>query len=63
MPKPGQLPSEVARLRADPGALAAMQAAAAALARPGAAADIADLLAGLVGEASQDGPLARIQRA
>jgi UDP-N-acetylglucosamine:LPS N-acetylglucosamine transferase len=38
---------EVARLRNDPAALAAMRAASAQLARPGAAVAIADLIARL----------------
>ncbi len=46
-PRLRDLVAEVARLRADPGALAAMRAAAAGLSRPGAAAEIAGLLAGL----------------
>lgn len=55
VPKPRQLAGEVARLRADPAALAAMRSAAARLGRPGAAADIADLLAGLAGLAAEGG--------
>jgi 1,2-diacylglycerol 3-beta-galactosyltransferase len=41
------LAAEIARLRRDPAALAAMRAAAAQLGRPGAAAAIAGLIAGL----------------
>jgi 1,2-diacylglycerol 3-beta-galactosyltransferase len=44
-PRPRDLAAEVARLRHDPAALAAMRAASARAGRPRAAADIADLLA------------------
>jgi len=44
-PRPGDLASEIARLRADPDALVVMRAASARIGRPRAAADIADLLA------------------
>ncbi len=45
--RPRQLAAEVGRLRGDPGALAAMRAAAARVSRPGAASDIARFLADL----------------
>ena len=48
-PRPGDLASEIARLRADPDALVVMRAASARIGRPRAAADIADLLAEAVG--------------
>ena len=44
-PRPGDLAAEIARLRADPAALAAMRAASARAGRPRAAAAIAGLLA------------------
>lgn len=44
-PRPRDLATEIARLRADPAALAAMRAASAQAGRPRAAADIAGLLA------------------
>jgi hypothetical protein len=50
-PRPRQLAAEIGRLRWDPGALAAMRAAAVRAGRPGAAADIARFLADLVGHA------------
>src|SRR5487761_729926 len=50
-PRPRQLAAEIGRLRRDPGALAAMRAAAVRAGRPGAATDIARFLAGLVGHA------------
>jgi 1,2-diacylglycerol 3-beta-galactosyltransferase len=43
--RPGDLAAEIARLWADPAALAVMRAATARISRPRAAADIADLLA------------------
>jgi hypothetical protein len=46
-PRPRQLAAEIGRLRRDPGALAAMRAAAVRVSRPGAAADIARFLAEL----------------
>jgi 1,2-diacylglycerol 3-beta-galactosyltransferase len=52
-PRPRQLAAEVARLHADPGALAAMRAAAAAVSRPHAAADIARLIAVLSGRTAE----------
>jgi len=48
-PRPRDLVAEVGWLRRNPAALAAMRAAAAGLSRPGAAADIAGLLADLAG--------------
>jgi 1,2-diacylglycerol 3-beta-galactosyltransferase len=48
-PRPRDLVVEVGRLRRDPAALAAMRAASASLSRPGAAAEIASLLARLAG--------------
>jgi 1,2-diacylglycerol 3-beta-galactosyltransferase len=48
-PKPRDLVMEIGRLRRNPAALAAMRAASARLSRPGAATDIAGLLAGLAG--------------
>jgi len=53
-PKPRDLVAEVAWLRRDPAALAAMRVAAAGLSRPSAAADIAGLLAGLAGQPVAD---------
>jgi 1,2-diacylglycerol 3-beta-galactosyltransferase len=59
-----ELAAEIGRLRGDPAALAAMRAAAARLGRPAAAAQIADLLAGLtdrpgrVGERGHSAPAA-----
>jgi 1,2-diacylglycerol 3-beta-galactosyltransferase len=50
-PRPRQLAAEIGRLRRDPGALAAMRAAAVRAGRPGAATDIARFLAELVGHA------------
>jgi 1,2-diacylglycerol 3-beta-galactosyltransferase len=47
VPRTGDLLREIARLRGDPAALAAMRAASARLARPGAAAGTAALIAGL----------------
>ena len=44
-PRPRDLAAEIARLRDDPAALAAMRAASARVGRPRAAADIAGLLA------------------
>ena len=49
VPKLGDLVNEIGELRLDPGALAAMRAAAVAISRPSAAADIAELIAGLAG--------------
>jgi hypothetical protein len=46
-PRPRQLAAEIGRLRRDPGALAAMRAAAVRVSCPGAAADIARFLAEL----------------
>jgi 1,2-diacylglycerol 3-beta-galactosyltransferase len=45
--RPADLTREIARLRADPAAVAAMRAASARLGRPGAAAAVAALIAGL----------------
>jgi 1,2-diacylglycerol 3-beta-galactosyltransferase len=53
-PRPAQLAAEIGRLRSDPGALAAMRAASVRAGRPGAAADIARLLAALT-EPGPDG--------
>ena len=53
-PRLRDLVTEVGRLRRDPAALAAMRAASAGLARPGAAADVAGLLAGLADPAGRD---------
>jgi 1,2-diacylglycerol 3-beta-galactosyltransferase len=50
-----QLVHEVGRLRRDPTAVETMRAASAQLSRPGAAAEIATLLANLVGAAAQPG--------
>jgi 1,2-diacylglycerol 3-beta-galactosyltransferase len=50
-PRLRDLVTEIGRLRDNPAALAVMRAASARLARPGAAADIAGLLAGLADEA------------
>jgi 1,2-diacylglycerol 3-beta-galactosyltransferase len=50
VPTPRRLAAEVARLRADPATLAAMRAACARLARPGAATAIAATLADLAGQ-------------
>ena len=49
VPGPRRLAAEVARLRADPAALAAMRAASARLGRPAAASTAAALVAGLAG--------------
>ena len=51
-----QLVSEIGRLRRDPAAINAMRAASARLSRPGAAADIAALLAGLTSGTHQSEP-------
>jgi UDP-N-acetylglucosamine:LPS N-acetylglucosamine transferase len=51
-----QLVSEIGRLRGDPAAINAMRAASARLSRPGAAADIAALLAGLTSGTHQSEP-------
>jgi 1,2-diacylglycerol 3-beta-galactosyltransferase len=51
-PKPRDLVAEIGWLRDDPAALAAMRAASASLARPRAAADIADLLTDIATDAS-----------
>lgn len=51
-PRTRQLAAEIGRLRDDPAALATMRAASGGLGRPGAAADIARLLAGVLDEAS-----------
>jgi 1,2-diacylglycerol 3-beta-galactosyltransferase len=56
LPRPGRLAREVARLRADPAALAAMRAASARLGHPAAAGTIAALLAGLAGPPPQVAP-------
>jgi UDP-N-acetylglucosamine:LPS N-acetylglucosamine transferase len=48
-PRPRDLVAEIGSLRRDPAALAVMRAASAGLSRPGAAADIARLLAGAAG--------------
>ncbi len=50
------LVAEIRRLRRDPAALAAMRAASAGLSRPGAAAEIARVLAGLAGGPAAGGP-------
>jgi len=50
LPGVRQLVAEIGRLREDPAAVDAMRAASARMSRPGAAADIAALIAGLVGE-------------
>jgi hypothetical protein len=49
LPGVRRLVAEIGRLREDQGALDAMRAASARMSRPGAAADIAALIAGLVG--------------
>ncbi len=54
-PAPGDLVAEIGSLHGDPAALAAMRAAAAGLARPGAAEEIAVLLASLVPSGSRAG--------
>jgi len=54
-PRPGQLAAEIGRLRRDPAALAAMRAASVRAGRPGAAADIARLIAGLAGKGGVGG--------
>ncbi len=48
LPGVRDLVAEIGRLREDPGAVDAMRAASARMSRPGAAADIADLIAGLI---------------
>jgi 1,2-diacylglycerol 3-beta-galactosyltransferase len=71
VPRARDLAAEIARLRDDPAALAAMRKAAARLSRPGAAADIAGLIAALVDGSSTKGvaaslpglaPLSRAER-
>jgi 1,2-diacylglycerol 3-beta-galactosyltransferase len=52
------LVTEIERLRRDPGALAAMRQASAAISRPGAAADIARLVASLAGTEVGQAPAA-----
>jgi UDP-N-acetylglucosamine:LPS N-acetylglucosamine transferase len=57
-PRPRDLVTEIRRLHGDPAVLVQMRAAAAGLARPGAAAGIGALVAGLVAPAPAEiGPV------
>jgi 1,2-diacylglycerol 3-beta-galactosyltransferase len=58
-PRPRDLARQIRKLHASPAALAQMRSASARLGRPGAATDIADLLASMVAEAATRGLPAR----